>query len=558
MDSGTTNIFRYADISVEYKERQAQQDRHHLIVVFSGFRPKHSPYDFDGAASTTLRAHLLWIRDDFDGNMTYYIRDKNGYEISEAVNALIESKRAVLGLSKEQCTFIGFSKGGTAALYHGLKYEYPNILVSAPRIRVGSANQVQRPDIIEGMTQAGSQAEIAELDALLPDLIRARQSSGTNLYWFSSLTDHFHATETGPLLEELRKFRNFNYFETNSDLVRRHKDVTLYNMPLIMSILGALGEGTPPRFGERPNGGNSHPGKSWRSLSDIRGTGEIVQELSTLKVDDGRLWIQGVSFAKGVPAPRANHIRTEIALRGSERTHRFSLEQVENTRLSNRYYESAFCDYSFGAHAAPGGIDLSDVPNGVYRLESSFRQAKRDYPPQTLTWIGDASISVLGESIVQVRPTRQGSLLVKRPLLADLPTNFHFSLADSWLEDNTFQIRGSFVIHGHEATTHQDVKFWAVLVPELRSELQTVPLFTYREDFRGESIGDPWGVYTHSNFATRRNRGVQLPKLPADVYEVVITAAFTHGAVFSCSSGVRILVSENGESVVSRSSKTVS
>lgn len=547
-----TQEFNYNGIRVEFKERPSQQDRHHLIVVFSGFRPKNSPYDFDGAASTALRSHMLWIRDDFNGYMTYYIRDKDGYEVSEAVNALVELKRVALGLSKDQCTLIGFSKGGTAALYHGLKYKYSNILVSAPRIRIGSANQDQRPDIIEGMTSTGSLDEIAELDAILPDLIRTCQKSDANLYWFSSLVDHFHPTETGPLLDDLRKFRNFNYFETDSDLVRRHKDVTLYNMPLIMSILGALGEGTPPSFGESANGGNAHPGRPRRTLTEIRRKRETVQELSTLKVEDGKLWIQGASFAKGVPAPRANHIRTEVALIGLEATLRFLLEQVENPRLSNRYYESEFCDYNFGAHTTPGGIDLSEVPNGVYRLESSFRQAKRDYAPQALPWAGDASMSVSGESIVQVRTNPQGAFLVKRPLISGRPSSFHFSLSDSWVKNGTFQIRGSFLVHGHEATTHQSVKFWAVLVPEEGVGLHSIPLFTYRDQFNGQTIGDPWGVYSHSHFATRRNRGTKLPVLPADAYEVVITAAFANGAVFSYSSGIRISVSENGESTLTR------
>lgn len=547
MGSDTPKEFLYEGINVEYKERAAQQDRHHLIVVFSGFRPSTSPYDFDGAASLTLRSHMLWIRDDFGGKMTYYIRDKNGYKISEAVNALIESTRISLGLRKDQCTFIGFSKGGTAALYHGLKFEYPNILVSAPRIRIGSANQDQRPDIIEGMTKSGSPAEIEELDNLLPDLIRAQESSSTNLYWFSSLADHFHATETGPILHELRKYRNFNYFETNSDLVRRHKDVTLYNMALILSILGALGEGAAPHFGECPNGGRSNSGKAKRSLEDIRKTRETITELSALRVSGGRLWVQGLAFAKGVPAPRPNHIRTELVLRGSNSTHRFGLQQVENPRLSNRYYESAFCDYSYGAHSSAGGIDLSEVPDGCYTLETNFRQAKIDYPPYATTWAGDASVSVQGESILQLRPSPHGALLTKRPLLSGTPSNFHFKLADSWLKSNTFHIRGSFVVQGQEASKHQDVKYWAVFVSDGGEEVQSIPLFTYREEFDGNTFGDPWGIYTHSHFATRRNRGTQLPKLSLNVFDVKIVAVYANGAVCSLPTGIRVLPSDNGE-----------
>ncbi len=543
-----TQEFDCDGIRVEFKERPAQQDRHHLIVVFSGFRPEHSPYDFDGPASTTLRSHMLWIRDDFNGKMTYYIRNRDGYGISDAVNALIETKRLELGLEKKQCTFIGFSKGGTAALYHGLKYEYPNILVSAPRIRVGSANQDQRPDIIDGMTVSGAPEEIEELDNLLPDLIRARQDSSTNLYWFSSLADHFHATETGPILNDLRKYSNFNYFETNSELVRRHKDVTLYNMALIMPILGALGEGAVPYFGESPNGGRANAGATVSSIEDVRARNEVVAELDTLKVANGRLWVKGLAFAKGVPAPRPNHMRTEIILRGSNGIYKFKLDQVENARLSNRYYESAFCDYSFGAYASLGGVDLEKLPYGQYRLQIRFRQAKVDYPSHTLTWSGDSSASAQGHSLIQIRPSSRGAMLVKRPLLSNAPGKSRFELLDSWLEGNTFQVRGSFVVQGMEASTHQDVKFWAVFVAQSIGSIRSVPLFTYSQDFDGKAVDDPWGVYTHSNFSTRRHRGTSLPDLPPDVYDVAITGLFPSGSVFSHPVGIQIEVPETGPS----------
>ncbi|MGP9034895.1 hypothetical protein ACT17S_17720 [Glutamicibacter mysorens] len=543
-----TQEFNYDEIRVEFKERPAQQDRHHLIVVFSGFRPEHSPYDFDGAASTTLRSHMLWIRDDFDGNMTYYIRDKKGYEISEAVNALIELKRMSLGLEKDQCTFVGFSKGGTAALYHGLKFEYPNVLVSAPRIRVGSANQDQRPDIIEGMTSSGSSDEIAELDNLIPDLLRERSDSDTNFYWFSSEADHFHETETLPILELLREYRNFNYFQTDSDLVRRHRDVTLYNMPLIMSILAALGEGAVPSFGEKPNGGQAMGKRTDTDvLQQVRHRGELITEFSDVSLKENRLAVKGVAFQKGYAAPLPNYVRTTLVLKAKNKTASFRLQQVDNPRLSNRYYEGAFCDYSYGAFNAEDPIDLHNLPFGRYQMQLQVRQARRDFPAMAVDWQGHASSTFVVDSLLQIRPNPGGTLLVKRPIVSIAPPQAHFEIEESWIKADILQIKGTFIVPGHEVNSHREADFYLALVP--RGSGTTVPLrlSTYRKATDGSVVNDPWGIYTHSNFTTRRHRGMRLPELLPDTYDVAITAVFANGGVFSLPANMTITCSADGE-----------
>lgn len=547
-----TQSYEYLGLSVTYKERSARQDRHHLIVVFSGFRPPGSPYDFDGSVADTLRSHMLWIRDDFDGEMCYYIRNRSGFVVSDAVNSLIESKRKELGLRKDQCTFMGFSKGGSAALFHGLAFDYPNILVTAPRIFLGSGNVHDRPAIINAMTESGSPEEIAELDEVIPNLIRGARNESRNLYLFSSLEDHFHETETGPMLEHFRAFSNFNYFETDSDLVRKHKDVTLYNMPLVIAILAALGEGTIPVFGEAPNGGRVSSGTSTGSLAEIQERGNLVTEVRTLSVVGSDLMIGGVAFREGYPAPSPHHIRTELVLKSREARHSFQLQQTMDDRISNRYYRNEFCNYSFGSFkTAAGTIDLASLPFGRYELQLKVRQAKVNMPLVPVRWTGSGTSSMSGDSLFQLRSTPAGSVLVKRPLVSVSPAQCSFSVDEGQLKDGIFHVSGSFLVAGYEASSYQDVNFYAVFVPRTLAENVGVALYSTRKHVDGLAVDDPWGVYTHSHFSTRRHAGFQLPNLTPDWYDVVITADFSAGGVFSCNAGVSVFVDATGNASLS-------
>ena len=87
--------FVFQGLSVTYKFRRSLQDRRHLLVVFSGgFGPKRG-YDLNGSVVDGIRTDILWIRDTFDGDFSYYIRThRRGTLVAEAVAALIEKIRA--------------------------------------------------------------------------------------------------------------------------------------------------------------------------------------------------------------------------------------------------------------------------------------------------------------------------------------------------------------------------------------------------------------------------------------------------------------------------------
>ena len=98
------------------------------------------------------------------------------------------------------------------------------------------------------MTGDGGDREQEELDALIPDAIAADRGTDKNIYLFSSLQDQSHAAQTGRALPLFAKYPNFNYIETDSDLVWDHAGEIRYNLPLMLSIMAAVADNAPPRL----------------------------------------------------------------------------------------------------------------------------------------------------------------------------------------------------------------------------------------------------------------------------------------------------------------------
>ena len=247
------SVFAHEGIAVRYKQRSAGGDRRHLVVVFAGIK-QDGDYDFDGPASSGIKASMLWIADDVDGVNTYYMSHKGDLSVSDAVDRLITSRLDALGLTREQCTLMGFSKGASAALYIGLKYDYPNILASVPQIKVGSFTRDTYPDIFAHMTPTGSVADCVTLNELIPSALANDQQLAKNIYLISSVADSQFGFHIRPYVAALTKYENFNMVMTNSPQVTQHGEVTHYNVPVILSVLYGLSDGLAPRYGLVSNG----------------------------------------------------------------------------------------------------------------------------------------------------------------------------------------------------------------------------------------------------------------------------------------------------------------
>ncbi|MFJ7300154.1 hypothetical protein [Streptomyces sp. NPDC099088] len=262
---------------VEYRFTHARSGNRHLMVVFSNI---YAPDDYGWATGVLdgLRSNILWIRDRFAEKNTYYLCKDMDFSVEASVITLITNVTKSLGLTPGDVTLWGSSKGGSAALYYGLKYGFRNIVASVPQLRIGSFVRETYPEVGRHMLgEAMSDDSVAVLDALLPDLLASGVNPDAHIYMVSSPQDEQYPSQVEPYLGLLRAYRNFNLIFSESPFITGHGKVTQRNTPPLLGIGYLLVEGIAPRLGvtrhgyEQPDADRSAIDTYLTSTSVLRG-----------------------------------------------------------------------------------------------------------------------------------------------------------------------------------------------------------------------------------------------------------------------------------------------
>ncbi|MEG0297882.1 MAG: hypothetical protein RR620_14275, partial [Clostridium sp.] len=112
-------------------------NKNKLIIIFSAFSSDGAKYNY----KTTLKfvdCNKLFILDDFATRGSYYLGVNGDFNIESSVVSLITNILATNNIEFKDVITVGSSKGGTAALYYGLKYNFGNIIAGAPQYKIGS------------------------------------------------------------------------------------------------------------------------------------------------------------------------------------------------------------------------------------------------------------------------------------------------------------------------------------------------------------------------------------------------------------------------------------
>ena len=174
-----------------------------LIIVFSGigkmrFNYKtslwHGPYD------------LLFIADCWAGGVSYYWYENKSNHPEQFTQALID--RVLTKGKYTSVVTLGSSKGGTAALYYGLKINADQILVGACQYYVGDylshhqwEEHPERWQAVAG--EERNQEWIDILDRKLPDMIKSHRDSKAKIFLLYSTEEHTYPEHMKPLIEQL-------------------------------------------------------------------------------------------------------------------------------------------------------------------------------------------------------------------------------------------------------------------------------------------------------------------------------------------------------------------
>ncbi|WP_371668593.1 hypothetical protein OG985_13540 [Streptomyces sp. NBC_00289] len=263
---------------VEYRFSHAKSGNRHLTVVFANL---FAPDDYGWATGVldNLRSNILWIRDRFDGRNTYYLCNGMDFAVERSVIGLISKVVRSLGLTPGDVTLWGSSKGGSAALYFGLRYGFGNIVASVPQIAIGTFVRDVYPDTGRHMLgEAMAEDDVRTLDAILPDLLASGANPNANIYLVSSPQDEQYRGQVEPYLGLLQRYQNFNFIFSESPFITDHGKVTQRNTPPLLGIAYLLVEGIAPRLGitqhsyEEPEADRSGIDSFLKSTSVVQGS----------------------------------------------------------------------------------------------------------------------------------------------------------------------------------------------------------------------------------------------------------------------------------------------
>lgn len=239
-------------LDIHYRIQTPKYDCQHLLVVMSGFNlPDPTIYDF--TMLEHCRSAILWIKDDFNGMPAYYLCNEMNFDIERGVSTLIDTVSKVI--NPKFISILGASKGGSAALYYGIKHNIKNIITCVPQFRIGSyVASGYWESVGKRMMGLISPDKVFILDRYLSGMVKQDKFVDKNIYLFTSPQDQQFISEVQPHLSLFDKYPGFHLIETCSPLVTEHTKVTAYNLNLVLSLIYQFEDGISPNWGHVRNG----------------------------------------------------------------------------------------------------------------------------------------------------------------------------------------------------------------------------------------------------------------------------------------------------------------
>ncbi len=357
-------FFAKNGIEVKYRHKSRKYDFDHIIFVFSGFmNRKIAIYDFENALNE-CPCDIVWIDDHFFGDFAYYLCHNMNFDIECAVQEFIFQKIKELGVDKSKITFTGFSKGGSAALYHAIKCDIDNIVITVPQINIGDyiSENWQRVSY-HMMGQNYGAVNKRFLNNLIPQLIRKDKKNHRNIYLLTSESDVQYKTEIEPYLLDLDKYDNFNLIKTYSSFVREHNQVTAHHTALLLGIYYSLASELVPRYG---NGKNNFYGAQLHE--NTKPTGEPYIDLRVAKIEKDQLFLEGISILKGYNFDNYSDVHYSLVLKGDGLVFDFPLAKDHKPRLTKDLFDGKYLSiYDKGNFTTyqKKGLNLSELKEKV-------------------------------------------------------------------------------------------------------------------------------------------------------------------------------------------------
>ncbi|MGP9817709.1 heparinase II/III domain-containing protein [Glutamicibacter sp. 363] len=187
------------NINYLYDSPQGKSNSTPIVFVFSAMGAL-GDFTYNYRASLKdVNCHIYYLLDDFGDQGSYYHQEKGNRDIHDSVQAFIADRIKHHGKSSA-VYFVGSSKGGSAAMIHGLRVPRSNIFVGAPQTKIGSFLEKPHPNIIEYMTGGVGASDISTLDEILYDAELINRSTN-NITVLVGKKDHHFRNHVSPWSE---------------------------------------------------------------------------------------------------------------------------------------------------------------------------------------------------------------------------------------------------------------------------------------------------------------------------------------------------------------------
>jgi len=207
-----------------------------LIIVFSAFNPVGAPPAYN--YTRTLQPfdiNKLFILDDYGERGCYYLGKNRVFDVETSVSKLISWISETNNISKENIIACGSSKGGFAALYFGIKYNYGKVIVGAPQTYLGTyLTKAKAYSTLEYIAGDTSEESVNFLDSLLYN-VAAQAAKIPEILIHVGVGDHHYKGHVIPFRNHLIRLG----FDCELDVkdYSDHGDVTHYQELLTKKVI---------------------------------------------------------------------------------------------------------------------------------------------------------------------------------------------------------------------------------------------------------------------------------------------------------------------------------
>ena len=214
-----------ADVNIKYLLKESIKNKDKLVIIFSGFdNPPKYRY------TLTLRGfdiNQLFILDDYKTRGGYYIGASPEFLQEKAVASLIEKIMYDKKIKKENVICVGSSKGGWAAIYFAVKYNFKAAIVGAPQTKIMTYLQsIRANDVIDDMIQ--NNKDFAIIDNKLLELINEKKELPMISIQLGIGDDHCLFKHIIPLFDLLKSRKQLHKLNLKFEQYNEHNEVGLY------------------------------------------------------------------------------------------------------------------------------------------------------------------------------------------------------------------------------------------------------------------------------------------------------------------------------------------